>query len=922
PMVVVCPHITKTVEWGTKDFQGFVDNGYFDELLKNIKNNTDGDWGKVDWSKPITVAGYSMGGAEALYIGTKFNGTDAKKDVEIYNVGAFSPALTYYYEGGGWISSSSGVVFSQRTDGHFFMCYGDGEEKNNFDANVTRYLNAVKNNGKNIPDRFKSRVYSADFGPHGWRVFELGTFDYLYYLKFGSLPSEEITCNACWGKVTISGTTSVGNTLTASCISYYYKNFKYQWYRVDASTGAETKINGATSSSYTLTSSDAGYKIRCRIQTTDTSPDPVGYTYKTTDVITSSQQSQTAITGTVNLSTTTVRYGISVQATPSNSNATSYKYQWMRNDSAISGATSDWYQITKDDIGNQLSCVISDKNGKYTGTISSSKYKVLKACGPATPSVTGVDCSSKGAKDGKIQNVSDKMEYAVVTSSGPSSYTSCTGNTVTGLSAGTYYVRIKETASTESSGVATVVIGEKNTTPQKAITGTVTLSTFDVRYGDEVSASVTGSNATNLKYQWKRGNAVISGATSSKYTIQKDDIGTNITCVVSDKDGKLTGTISSKSTMKVLKAASPAAPSITKTDCDKGSSNGKISGVSTKMEYAAGSKDGSYKACTGTEITGLAAGTYYVRMMETDTTEAGQIATVSISEKEGQTTPSDPSTPSTPSDPTPSDPTPSDPTPSNPDNDRSTSSKELITRFINNVYQSVLGRDAEPEGAAYWFDELWNFRNSGDELALRFLDSQEFKNRALSDEDYVKVLYKAFFDRDPDDEGLNYWLNALSTKTLDRKQVANSFVYSQEWADTCATYGIRCGGNVTANVDIKPSDSVYAFVERMYTTALKRESDPTGKEFWANDLSNYRCTGEQIGLQFFICKEMNDLNLSNEEFVERLYLTFMDRASDTTGKEFWVKNLKDGASRESVVLGFTRSEEFTERCINDRILPF
>ena len=39
PMVVVCPKITNTVYWGTVDFQGFVDNGYLDTLLKNIKNN-------------------------------------------------------------------------------------------------------------------------------------------------------------------------------------------------------------------------------------------------------------------------------------------------------------------------------------------------------------------------------------------------------------------------------------------------------------------------------------------------------------------------------------------------------------------------------------------------------------------------------------------------------------------------------------------------------------------------------------------------------------------------------------------------------------------------------------------------------------------------------------------------------------------
>ena len=257
-----------------------------------------------------------------------------------------------------------------------------------------------------------------------------------------------------------------------------------------------------------------------------------------------------------------------------------------------------------------------------------------------------------------------------------------------------------------------------------------------------------------------------------------------------------------------------------------------------------------------------------------------------------------------------------------PSGSRGESSKEDITKFVNNIYTTVLGREAEAEGAAFWFDELWNFRRSGDEVALGFLYSQEFTDRKLSDEDFVKVLYKAFFDREPDESGMNYWLNSLSTGSLDRNTVAKSFVYSQEWADTCAKYGIRCGGDVKANVSITPSDSTYAFVERMYVTALGRSSDADGKEYWANELSNYRYTGEQLGLAFFLSEEMNGLKLSDEEFVDRLYQTFMDREGDSEGKAFWTKKLSDGASRRSVVLGFTRSAEFTERCVNDRILPF
>ena len=48
------------------------------------------------------------------------------------------------------------------------------------------------------------------------------------------------------------------------------------------------------------------------------------------------------------------------------------------------------------------------------------------------------------------------------------------------------------------------------------------------------------------------------------------------------------------------------------------------------MEYSTASNFSSKTACTGSEITGLAAGTYYVRVVETDTHNAGAAATVNV----------------------------------------------------------------------------------------------------------------------------------------------------------------------------------------------------------------------------------------------------------------------------------------------------
>ena len=446
PMVVITPQITNyKSRWGITDFEEFISKGYFKVLLDDVKSGKFSD--KIDTGKPILVAGYSMGGSETLYAATKYPD-------DIYNIGAFSSSWCFYQDNNGYCKESE-IAFSKRSDGHFFLSVGEGEAASMMD-NYNRYLNVTENNGKNIKNRFKSRTYSADFGGHTWMVFEMGTFDFLYYYKFNSLPGLETLYNACWGNVKISGTTTVGSTLTATCSGNYTDTFRYQWYRVNASTGEQTAISGATGKSYTLTSADAGYKIRCRVRDTDRGNDTKhGYSYRTTGVI--SSETKPALSGSVNVSGYYRCYQ-PLDAKAVNCPASNLNYQWKRNGVNISGAVHSRYTLTKEDIDTNVVCVITDKDGKYTGSISSTETKVKKGFGPDIPDVTGVDCSYEGASDGKILNVNSTMEYAKDSQDGP--YTSCTGTSVTGLSKGTYYVRVKETETVAAGGIATVKIGE------------------------------------------------------------------------------------------------------------------------------------------------------------------------------------------------------------------------------------------------------------------------------------------------------------------------------------------------------------------------------------------------------------------------------------------------------------------------------
>ena len=78
---------------------------------------------------------------------------------------------------------------------------------------------------------------------------------------------------------------------------------------------------------------------------------------------------------------------------------------------------------------------------------------------------------------------------------------------------------------------------------------------------------------------------------------------------------------------------------------------------------------------------------------------------------------------------------------------------------------------------------------TGADLAYSFVFSQEFIDRGISNADYLEILYKAFFNRDPDTAGYQLWLQELESG-MTRQAVLNGFTGAQEFINLCSGYGI------------------------------------------------------------------------------------------------------------------------------------
>lgn len=125
-------------------------------------------------------------------------------------------------------------------------------------------------------------------------------------------------------------------------------------------------------------------------------------------------------------------------------------------------------------------------------------------------------------------------------------------------------------------------------------------------------------------------------------------------------------------------------------------------------------------------------------------------------------------------------------------------SEEQVKAFVTRFYQQCLGRQPDSGGLNEWVGRLLNGSKTGADVAEGFVFSKEFEGSNHSDEDFVTILYKAFFNREPDSNGYNAWLSRMAGG-MSRESVLDGFLKSKEFAQLCSNYGITPYEGAPAN---------------------------------------------------------------------------------------------------------------------------
>ena len=164
------------------------------------------------------------------------------------------------------------------------------------------------------------------------------------------------------GAPTISGTAQVGQTLTASTAGIVDADglttvsYSYQWLADDAN------IQGATSSSYTLTSAEQGKAIKVRVSFTDDAGHEESLPSVATAAVAAAANNkatgQPTISGTLQVGET-LTADTSGIGDADGLTTVSYSYQWMADDTNIPGATDRTYTLAEDDEGKAIKVLVS-----------------------------------------------------------------------------------------------------------------------------------------------------------------------------------------------------------------------------------------------------------------------------------------------------------------------------------------------------------------------------------------------------------------------------------------------------------------------------------------------------------------------------------------------------------------------------------
>jgi len=332
-------------------------------------------------------------------------------------------------------------------------------------------------------------------------------------------------------------TVTIGQTATFMVVAAGTAPFSYQWQENG------TAISGATSASYTTaatSSSDNGAKFQVVVSNSAGSVTSNAVTL----MVNAAAAAPSITTQPVNQ---TVTVGQTATFTVVATGTAPLSYQWQKNGTAISGATSASYTTaatTSSDNGAQFVVVVSNTAGSVTSnaatlTVNAGAVAPLITTQPANQTVTVGQMATFTVVATGTAPLSYQWQKNTTAISGATSASYTTPATTSADNSAKFVVVVSNTAGSVTSNAATLTVNSAATAP--SITTQPASQTVTV--GQTATFTVVATGTAPLSYAWRKNGTAISGATAASYTTPattSSDNSAQFTVTVSNVAGNVT----------------------------------------------------------------------------------------------------------------------------------------------------------------------------------------------------------------------------------------------------------------------------------------------------------------------------------------------------------------------------------------------
>lgn len=209
--------------------------------------------------------------------------------------------------------------------------------------------------------------------------------------------------------------------------------------------------------------------------------------------------------------------------------------------------------------------------------------------------------------------------------------------------------------------------------------------------------------------------------------------------------------------------------------------------------------------------------------------------------------------------------------------------------FVNQLFQDLLSRPADPNGLNYWLNGLQNGSLTRGSIGAAVLAGAEFQAAGA----YVYAAYLSLLGRKPDFAGWLFWDTQLELGSTSQSGFVNALLGSFEYQQG---FGNR--------------DST-SFVTALYQNAFQRSPDPAGLAYWVGLLNTGALTRADVASAFIASVEF--AGRRNAMNVDLLYFGLLRRDPEAGGSAYWLSRMNGGLSLAGAFSLFTQTVEYLDR---------